>query len=119
MEVLKISKQSKKWHNEKAELLFSIAKESLPYDKAQQSNLQVLKSYITILKTFKKELTDMRALIVSRADSLSEFPLLTSIPGVGEIEEGKAIKSALTATSSKLLRIIYGILKNGEAFKAT
>ena len=203
MDVLKISKQSKEWRSKKAELLLSIARESLPYDKAQQSNLQVLKSYITILKTIKKELTDMRALIVSRADSLSEFRLLTSIPGVGEItaatilgeigdisrfdspkkliayagldpsvfqsgkfnaknnkiskrgshylrkalyqatfagvskqkwgirnttlyqyytkkrEEGKAMKSALTATSGKLLRIIYGILKNGEAFKTT
>lgn len=201
MEVLKISKHSKEWRTKKAELLLSIARESLPYDKAQQSNLQVLKSYITILKTFKKELTDMRALIVSRAGSLSEFPLLSSIPGVGDItaatilgeigdidrfdspkkliayagldpsvfqsgkfnakhnkiskrgshylrkalyqatfagvskqttgirnvtlyqyytkklDEGKAVKSALIATSNKLLRIIYGILKNGEAFK--
>lgn len=201
MSILKVSKQSKEWCCKKAELLFSFAKESLPYDKAQQSNLQVLKSYITILKTFKKELTDMRALIVSRAGSLSEFPLLSSIPGVGEItaatilgeigdisrfgspkkliayagldpsvfqsgkfnaknnkiskrgshylrkalyqasfagvskqksgvrnttlyqyytkkiEEGKAYKVALTATSNKLLRIIYGILKNGESFR--
>lgn len=34
-----------------------------------------------------------------------------------KIEEGKAYKVALTATSNKLLRIIYGILKNGEAFR--
>lgn len=203
MNLLKISKQSKEWRSKKAALLLSVARESLPYDKAQQSNLQVLKSYITILKTIKKELTDMRALIVSRADFLSEFPLLTSIPGVGEITaatilgeigdisrfdspkkliayagldpsvfqsgkfnaknnkiskrgshylrkalyqasfagvskqksgirnttlyqyytkkigEGKAYKVALTATSNKLLRIIYGILKNGEVFKTT
>ena len=201
LSILKVSKQSKDWCNNKAEQLLCIARESLPYDKAQQSNLQVLKSYITILKTIKKELTDMRALISTRAGSLSEFPLLTSIPGVGEItaatilgeigdisrfdspkkliayagldpsvfqsgkfnaknnkiskrgshylrkalyqasfagvskqksgirnatlyqyytkkiEEGKAYKVALTATSNKLLRIIYGILKNGEAFK--
>ena len=201
MSVLKVSKHSKEWCSKKAELLFSFARESLPYGKAQQSNLQVIKSYITILKTFKMELTNMRALISARAGSLSEFPLLTSIPGVGEItaatilgeigdinrfdspkkliayagldpsvfqsgkfkaknnkiskrgshylrkalyqasfagvskqksgirnatlyqyytkkfEEGKAYKVALIATSNKLLRIIYGILKNGETFR--
>lgn len=36
MNLFKISKQSKEWRSKKAELLLSVARESLPYDKAQQ-----------------------------------------------------------------------------------
>jgi transposase len=201
LNILKISKHSKEWCEAKLQLLLAAAKDSLPYDYAQQSNIQVLKSYMTLLKTYQKVLADIRAEILTRAGNLSEFSLLLSIPGVGEItaatilseigdverfdsskklnayagldpsvyqsgsfkaknnkiskrgshylrkalyqatvaavckrksgpvnsvlheyytkklQEGKAPKTALVATSSKLLRIIYGILRSKQGFR--
>lgn len=85
IKILKISRQSRQWCERKLEILLSAARESLPYEAAQQSNIQVLKSYVKLLKTHQEILADIRAQIKQWAKLSLDFSLLLSIPGIGEI----------------------------------
>lgn len=82
---LKVSRHSIDWCEKKADRLFCAARESLPVNLAQQSNTRVLKNYIEILLTQQRVMTDMRAQIIEQASLSPVFPLLLSIPGVGEL----------------------------------
>lgn len=83
--VLKISKRSDSWIETKLDKIITAARESLPYKEAQQSNVRVLQDYVKILVTLETILTDMRAQIIEWAKLSPVFPLLVSIPGVGEL----------------------------------
>jgi len=179
------------------------AKESLPFNQAQQSSVRVLRSYIDLLLSQQKILADLRAQMIYWANLSPYYALLYSIPGVGEITattilaeigdierfpsskqlvafagldpsvfesgkfkasknriskrgssylrkalyqaavsgisnrqggplnkiiyefyskkltEGKPSKAAIIATSNKLIRMIYGILKSGKPYSLT
>lgn len=77
--------QKKSWPDEKYEKLVAAAKACLPFKEAQQSNVRVLREYITILLTHKKVLTDIRTHLITTAKLVPAFHLLISIPGVGEL----------------------------------
>jgi len=200
--ILKTSRQSQKWITSTIDKLTAAARESLPYNSAQQSLARVLRSYVDLLLTHMDILTDFRAQITEKAKLTPAFNLLLSIPGVGEltaatiiseigdisrfstvkklvafagldpsvyesgkfksshnriskrgsthlrkalyqaasagvrkskkgspnnsilydyyikkVDEGKAKKVAIIAVAHKLLRIIYGMWKNGEFFR--
>jgi len=199
--ILKRGRQSQKWVYSKIDELTAAARESLPYNSAQQSLARVLRSYVDLLLTHMDILTDIRAQITEKAKLTPAFTLLLSIPGVGEltaatiiseigdisrfstakklvafagldpsvyesgkfksshnriskrgsthlrkalyqaasagvrksngspnnsilhdyyikkVDEGKAKKVAIIAVAHKLLRIIYGMWKNGEFFR--
>lgn len=84
IDCLKPAKKSKHWYELKTDKLILAAKESLPYNRAQQSNLQVLRMYIDLLVSQQNILTDLRAQMVHWANFSPDYPLLRSIPGVGE-----------------------------------
>lgn len=200
--ILKTSRQPKKWIVSTIDKLTAAARESLPYNSAQQSFARVLRSYVDLLLTHMDILTDLRAQITEKAELTPAFNLLLSVPGVGELtaatiiseigdisrfstakklvafagldpsvyesgkfksshnriskrgsthlrkalyqaasagvrkskkgspnnsilydyyikktDEGKAKKVAIIAVAHKLLRIIYGMWKNGEFFR--
>ncbi|MCO1602082.1 IS110 family transposase [Desulfosporosinus nitroreducens] len=81
---LKPAKMSKNWYELKTDALISAAKESLPFNRAQQSNLRVLRMYMDLLRSQQSILTDIRAQMVYWANFSLDYPLLCSIPGVGE-----------------------------------
>lgn len=192
--------RSKSWSIEKAKLIVETAKESLPDNTSQQSNVCALDEYIKLLTCIQGILADVRDQMIKWAKLSPEFELLLSIPGVGDmtastilseigdvtrfptekqlvafagldpsvyqsgtfrasnnkvskrgstylrkalyqatcagiyrrssgysntllrayydkkIAEGKPSKVAIIATSNKLLRIVYGILKNSKPF---
>ncbi len=83
--ILKVSRQSQKWISSKIEDLTTAARESLPYNSAQQSLVRVLQSYVTLLLTHMNTLTDLRAQIRNKAELSPAYNLLLSIPGVGEL----------------------------------
>lgn len=85
MECLTPAKKSKDWYSLKTKQLILAARESLPFDQAQQSNIRVLNSYIDLLLSQKSILTDMRTQMVYWANFSPFYPLLLSIPGVGEV----------------------------------
>lgn len=84
IDCLKPAKKSKHWYDLKTDMLILAAKESLPYNRAQQSNLRVLRMYIDLLVSQQNILTDLRAQMVHWANLSMDYPLLRSIPGVGE-----------------------------------
>jgi len=200
---LKPAKKSREWNEMKADQLIMAAKESLPFNQAQQSSVRVLRSYIDLLLSQQKILADLRAQMIYWANLSPYYALLYSIPGVGEITattilaeigdierfpsskqlvafagldpsvfesgkfkasknriskrgssylrkalyqaavsgisnrqggplnkiiyefyskkltEGKPSKAAIIATSNKLIRMIYGILKSGKPYSLT
>ena len=69
----------------KVDRLLRVAGESLPSQKAQQSNTRVLKDYINILMTQQRILTDIRVQLITRASLSPAFSLINSISGVGEL----------------------------------
>ncbi len=81
--ILKMSRQSKNWVSSKIDELTAAAKESLPYNSAQQSLVRVLRSYVKLLLTHMDTLTDLRAQISKKAKLSPAFRPLLSIPGVG------------------------------------
>ena len=83
--LLKSEYQRKGWKDNIYVKLVAAARASLPYKVSQQSNIRVLREYITILMTHKAHLTDIRAQIVAAAKEIPVFNLLNTIPGVGEI----------------------------------
>lgn len=83
--IIKLSKHSDSWCEEKLLKLYAAARESLSYDVAQQSNTRVLQSYIKTLLTQKDIQTEIRALISEQTKLSPDYNLLLSIPGVGEI----------------------------------
>lgn len=85
MQFLQPRFQKKSWPENTYVKLVATARECLPYKVAQQSNVQVLREYMTLLLTQKQAVTDVRAQIVSAAKLLKPYELLLSIPGVGEI----------------------------------
>lgn len=84
-EVLKPSKKSVSWCESKINLLILAAKESLPFNQAQVSNIQVLRNYIELLLSQQKILADLRTQMVYWANFSPYYSLLCSIPGVGEM----------------------------------
>jgi len=84
IECLKPAKKSQSWYELKTDELILAAKESLPFNRAQQSNIRVLRMYIELLLSQQDILTDLRAQMVYWANFSSDYPLLRSIPGVGE-----------------------------------
>jgi transposase len=66
-------------------MLIAAARESLSYDGAQQSNIRILQSHVKSLLTHKEILTDIQAQINEWTKLSSDFQLLLSIPGVGEV----------------------------------
>lgn len=198
--VLVVRGRSKSWSIDKAKLIVETAKESLPDNTPQQSNVYTLDAYIKLLTCIQGILADVRDQMIKWAKLSPEFELLLSIPGVGDmtastilseigdvtrfptekklvafagldpsvyqsgtfrasnnkvskrgstylrkalyqatcagiyrrssgyanpvlrayydkkIAEGKPSKVAIIATSNKLLRIIYGILKSSKPF---
>jgi transposase len=85
LEALKPARHSRAWNEEKVDKLKTAARESLPDTSAQQSYERVIKSYIELLNTHQKIMTDIRAQIVSLAELSPIYELLRSIPGVGEL----------------------------------
>ena len=83
--LIKLCRHSNDWCNHKVDMLIAAARESLSYDGAQQSNIQVLQSYVKSLLTHKEILADIRAQINEWAKLSPDFQLLLSIPGVGEV----------------------------------
>jgi len=83
--IIKLSKHSDSWCEEKLLKLYAAARESLSYDVAQQSNTRVLQSYVQSLLTQKDILAEIRALINEQARLSLDYNLLLSIPGVGEV----------------------------------
>jgi transposase len=83
--IIKLSKHSDSWCEEKLLKLYAAARESLSYDVAQQSNTRVLQSYIKTLLTQKDIQTEIRALISEQTKLSPDYNLLLSIPGVGEL----------------------------------
>jgi transposase len=71
--------------NKKVEKLLTAARESLPYNAAQQPTIRVLNSYIRAMLTHKEIMADIRAQIDNKTKLSQDFSLLLSIPGVGEI----------------------------------
>jgi transposase len=200
--ILRLSRQSLGWCENKYNLLITAASESLSYDAGQQSNIIILRNYIILLRTYQSILVDIRDQIKKWSKLSPELSLLLSIDGVGDItaatilgeigdisrfisakkltafagldpsvyqsgnfraknnkiskrgstylrkalyqatvagisnrksgivnstlhgyysqklSEGKSKKSAIVATSHKLLRIIYGVLTNGLAYES-
>lgn len=84
IECLKPAKKSKDWNELKSDELILAAKESLPFNRAQQSSIRVLRMYIELLVSQQNILTDIRAQMDYWASFSSDYPLLRSIPGVGE-----------------------------------
>ena len=76
---------SDNWCSTKVNHLLAAAGESLPSHKAQQSNIRVLKDYISILMTHKRIMTDLQADLIARASLSPAYALLLSIPGIGEL----------------------------------
>ena len=76
--------QRKSWPEDTYVKLLAAARECLPYKVAQQSNVRVLREYVTLLMTQKQSVTDLRAQIASAAKLLRPYQLLLTIPGVGE-----------------------------------
>jgi transposase len=76
--------QRKSWPEDTYVKLLAAARECLPYEVAQQSNVRVLREYVTLLITHKQSVTDVRAQIASAAKFLRPYQLLLTIPGVGE-----------------------------------
>ncbi|MGF7060787.1 transposase [Brassicibacter mesophilus] len=197
---LRVRGRAKSWSVEKAKLIVETAKESLPDNTSQQSNVYALEQYINLLTCIQSILTDIRDQMINFAKLSPSYELLLSIPGVGDmtastilseigditrfptekqivafagidpsvyqsgtfrasnnkiskrgstylrkalyqstcagiyrrssgyanttlrayydkkIAEGKPSKVAIIATSNKLLRIIYAILKSGKTF---
>lgn len=85
LNILKSSKHSSAWISGKVDNLLAAARESLPCNTSQQSNIRVLKQYISLLMTQQKILTDTRDLMITQASLSPAFNLLKSIPGVGDI----------------------------------
>jgi transposase len=83
--LIKLSKHSNDWYNHKVDILITAARESLSYDRAQQSNIRVLQSYVKSLLTHKEILADIRAQINEWTKLSPDFQLLLSIPGIGEV----------------------------------
>jgi transposase len=83
--LIKLSKHSNDWYDQKVDMLITAARESLSYDGAQQSNIRVLQSYVKSLLTHKEILADIRAQINELTKLSPDFLLLLSIPGVGEV----------------------------------
>lgn len=197
---LKVRFRSKSWSEEKAKLIVETAKESLPDNTSQQSNIYALDKYVKLVTYIQNILADIRDQMIKCAKLSPYYELLLSIPGVGQmtastilseigdvtrfstvkqlvayagidpsvyqsgtfkasnnkiskrgstylrkalyqatcagiykrsngyanpllrayydkkVTEGKPSKVAIIATSNKLLRIIYGILKSGKSF---
>lgn len=83
--LIKLYKHSDEWCSHKVDMLIAAARESLSYDGAQQSNIRVLQSYVKSLLTHKEIMDDIRAQINEWTRLSSDFQLLMSIPGIGEI----------------------------------
>jgi transposase len=83
--ILRSSKHSIRWINEKVDNLLAAARESLPCNVSKQSNIRVLKNYVNILVTQQNALADTRDLIITQANVSPLFSLLKSIPGVGNL----------------------------------
>ncbi len=197
---LKVRSRTRSWSEEKAKLIVEAAKESLPDNTSQQSNIYTIDKYVKLITHIKNLLADVRDQMIKQAKLSPYYELLLSIPGVGEmtastilseigdvtrfttvkqliayagidpsvyqsgnfkasnnkiskrgstylrkalyqatctgiykrssgyanpllrayydkkISEGKPSKVAIVATSNKLLRIIYGILKSNKPF---
>lgn len=112
IKIPKISRQSRQWCERKLDILLSAARESLPYEAAQQSNIQVLKSYVKLLKTHQEILADIRAQIKEWAKLSLDFSLLLSIPGIGEITAATIlgeIGNILRFETSKQLTAFAGL----------
>jgi len=85
LESLKPARKSRDWNEMKVDQLIMAAKESLPFNQAQQSSVRVLRSYIDLLLSQQKILADLRAQMIYWANLSPYYALLYSIPGVGEI----------------------------------
>lgn len=83
--ILRLSRHSFLWCEQKYDALLTAARESLTYDAAQQSNIIALKGYITFLRTFQQIMADIRTQMIKWSKLSPELSLLLSIPGVGEI----------------------------------
>lgn len=84
-DLIKLSKHSNDWCNQKIDILIAAARESLSYDGAQQSNIRVLQSYVKALLTHKEILADIRAQINDWTKLSPDLHFLLSIPGIGEV----------------------------------
>lgn len=85
LHALKPARQSRPWYEMKVEQLLMAARESLPCNQAQQSNIRVLKDYVNVLLTLQKVMTGIRAQLIAQAKLSPIFHLILSIPGVGEL----------------------------------
>lgn len=74
-----------KWIEERVDKLIAAAGESLPSKEAQQSNTKIIKHYVRMLMTHMDVMAQIRAQIIAQASLSPVYPLLRSIPGVGEL----------------------------------
>lgn len=82
--ILKESKHSDSWCT-KLDYLLNYSRECLALSLSQDATSICLKTYIRLLLDFQDSLHHARNQMVSYAQTLPEFHLLTSIPGVGEL----------------------------------
>lgn len=73
------------WSVEKAKLIVETAKESLPDNTSQESNVYALDEYIKLLTCIQSILADVRDQMIKWAKLSPEFELLLSIPGIGDM----------------------------------
>ena len=83
--ILKESKHSNSWCLNKLDCLLNYSRECLALSLSQDATSLCLKTYIRLLLDFQESLHHARDQMVSYAQTLPEYHLLTSIPGVGEL----------------------------------
>ncbi|MGF7059941.1 IS110 family transposase [Brassicibacter mesophilus] len=85
VQYLRVRGRAKSWSVEKAKLIVETAKESLPDNTSQQSNVYALEQYIKLLIYIQNILTDVRDQMIKWAKRSPQYELLLSIPGVGDM----------------------------------
>lgn len=83
--ILKLSRRSLDWCEDKYLLLIAAAKEALYDDSSQLSQSFVLKTYISLIRHFNKAMVDIRDQLINTAKQTPYYALLISIPGIGQI----------------------------------
>lgn len=85
IKALKLANMPKKWYQDKVDMLYNAARESLSVNLSQGPFEESIKDYISILNNLRDNLTRMRNRMVKLARLSPQFELLLSIPGVGEV----------------------------------
>lgn len=85
LDILRISRQSAQWCEDKYLLLIAAAKDALYDDSSQDVQSFILKTYISLMRKFTQTLNDLRDQLIQCAKETPYYDFLISIPGIGEI----------------------------------